>query len=153
MADNSSATFYKTTPLKVDTIEEKIGNVIFVDGEDANGVAQRYVAVDDDEGRKLYRSVVFLKNEAARRNFANPFKMFYFTLEENVLWRYTGSKWVQLTSEPKKQIEFCEVSDLPDVGDSEVLYICGDDIYRYYLGQWRHLNESQAQNAWEEVIA
>lgn len=153
MANNSQTTFYKTTPVKVGTIEEKVGNVIFVDGEDASGVEQRYVAVDDNEGRKYYRSVVYLKNEAARKNFSNPFKMFYYTLEENVLWRYTGSQWVQLTSQPKTWIVYCDVSELPDPGDSETLYICGDDMYRYYLGEYKHLNDmSKNQNAWEEVI-
>ena len=134
-----------TSEAKVGTIAVKYGQLIFA--EDA-----RKVYFDGDT-RICYDAIIKLADEDAREALTQPIVGFYFTVAEGVLWYYTGLEWKKITSDPQEQVQFYEhETDLPGMGDTHVLYVVGNKIYRWFSGRDAYsLIEADVDLEWEEV--
>lgn len=114
--------FYRTTSAKLNLLEVKDGQLIFV--EDS-----KKIYLDNSTERIEYGSIISLISEEQRKQLLFPIDgAFYFVKETNCFWRYEG-KWIQLTSTPETQIYF--LNDLPDIGVENKLYVSNEKIYQW----------------------
>ena len=116
--------FVSTVDSKLSQLDIENGQIIFV-------TDTRTLYVDFNDVRTEYNQIIVLRNEAHRMSILSPLKAFYFILETNILWRYDGNEWIQLTSPPKENIVFVNYNDLPTQGKDEVLYITEQKTFRW----------------------
>lgn len=136
--------FIDTTASKVDSIEQKGGQVIFVRDK-------REIILDTADGERTeYKQIIILLTDTQRQNIESPvLGGFYFVKETLILWNYDEEDgWIRITSAPTSQIEFLDNQTLPDIGNTEKLYIKENELYRWYDGEY-HLCGND--NEWEIV--
>lgn len=121
MAGNNVLKIVSTTKSRVSELPVSYGQLIFC--KDV-----RTIYFDTDE-RVEYNQIMIFSKEA-HRLASIPVCGFYFVQETNILWRY-DEKWIQLTSSPKEQIVFLPKDQFPSIGDINILYIDGTDMYRW----------------------
>lgn len=132
----ASVKYYVTTSDKLNSINVEAGNLIFVEDE-------RAIYLDGIDGRVSYQQIITLQTEAQREALPHPLKGFYFIFEDCILWNYNG-EWHQMTAEPEKQIVFADYADFPPVGNPNVIYIDGTNMYRFLNGSYQLMNSSSS---------
>ena len=141
---NEIASFISTVKSKLDSLEIKNGQLIFV--EDS-----REIYLDFHSKRTQYSDFIFLNTESQREGILAPLSGFYFVYETNILWRYDGAAgWVQITTQPAQQIVFLNREEFPEEGNSSCLYISNLDIYK-----WDSIEKKYKQIGtpyWETII-
>jgi hypothetical protein len=85
---------YRMDSSSLDGLPVEDGNLVFV--EDTGDIC-----LDGAESRVVYSAIKELVDDAAKDALENPVKGFYFVEDTNVLWRYTGEKWVRLAPPPE----------------------------------------------------
>lgn len=79
------------------------------------------IAFDLHGKRKFYNQIETLETDADRQTIEPIEGGFYFVLGTSVLWNYSNSKWVSLTSSPQ-QVLFIGTA-LPELGSELILYV------------------------------
>lgn len=84
---------------------------------------KQQIYLDVQNKRTCYEQIVTLNTEEQRTSLLAPIDGFYFIMETAILWRYSDD-WIQITSQPAKQIVL-EDSYLkfPVVGNENQIYI------------------------------
>lgn len=124
----ASVKFHLSSSSKINSIDVSTGNLIFC--EDT-----KTIYFDGADGRTEYRQIITLATEEIRQATAAIRGAFYFVKETLILWTY-DEDWIQVTEQPDPQIIFDDTKDFPTIGDEERLYVCKDEIYRYYEGEY-----------------
>lgn len=133
---------YLTNSQNIDSIPIKTGNLIFC--EDS-----KKIYFDGTSGRVCYDSIVILETEDSRLEIEDPFISFYYVQDSNKLWRYDEYGWHCLNEDSLTQnVEFIEKEYLPEEGEYEILYVCGDEQYIWKDGQYIQIT---AESKWHDV--
>lgn len=105
----------ETTASRLPSLSIKNGQLIFIKDS-------QKIALDIDSKRTFYNQIVVLQTESERTSLLAPVTgLFYFVIETAILWTYQTEGWIQVTTPPKKYINF-GVSN-PEIGESDVLYV------------------------------
>ena len=131
--------FVSTVDSKLSQLQIENGQLIFVSDT-------RKICLDFNGVRTEYSQLIILATEKDRQNYLSPITAFYFIKSTKCLWRYEGGEWIQLTSPPKEQIVFLNYSDLPLVGESEVLYITETQSYTWNGNEYIRLGTQVWEN-------
>lgn len=103
-----------TTASRLPDLSIKNGQLIFVKDS-------QKVALDHNDKRTFYNQIVVLQTEHERTSLLAPISgLFYFVIENAVLWLYEQS-WIQITTSPH-EIVYIGVS-LPELGNASTLYV------------------------------
>lgn len=137
----ASTTYYLTDSANIANIEVSVGNLLFC--EDT-----KRIYFDGTNGRICYDSIMVFQTIEEMLAYDNPYIGFYFVESEKTLWRYDGDGWIAITEPPKNVIMFIPESDLPEEGESEVLYVCGTKLFIWEDEQYKQIN---ADSVWQEV--
>ena len=116
MADslNPIMSVVATTASRLPDLSIKNGQLIFIKDS-------QKVALDFNDKRTFYNQIVVLQTEHERTSLLAPISgLFYFVIENAVLWLYEQS-WIQVTT-PPEDIVFIGTS-LPELGNSKTVYI------------------------------
>lgn len=116
MADslNPIMSVVATTASRLPDLSIKNGQLIFIKDS-------QKVALDFNDKRTFYNQIVVLQTEHERTSLLAPISgLFYFVIENAVLWLYEQS-WIQVTT-PPEDIVFIGTS-LPELGNSKIVYI------------------------------
>lgn len=104
-----------TVKTKLPDLPIKEGNLIFVQDK-------HKVALDFNGKRVFYNDIEDLQTEGVRQKLLAPIVgRFYFVIDTAVLWNYTESGWVQVTT-PPEEIVFIG-TELPELGVVQTLYV------------------------------
>lgn len=115
-----------TVDSKLSSLSQKNGQLIFCKDT-------RRILLDLNDIRTAYEQITTINLESQRTEMLSPINGFYYVLDTNVLWRYSG-EWIQLTTPPSEIVYLSETYlDFPSVGGIDTLYIdAGDNaIYRW----------------------
>jgi DNA-binding beta-propeller fold protein YncE len=119
------ARLYHTTSARLPLLEKKEGNLIFV-------TDTKSFYLDINDLRLKYDTIRVFDTDSQRVAANDLDDGFYFVQESNVLWSLHFGSWNQLTSSSTERIWFgTDVSDFPHSGDSKMLYVADNAIYRY----------------------
>lgn len=132
---------YLTNSANLDSIPVATGNLIFC--EDS-----KKVYFDGASGRVCYDSIIIFETEEQRLDCLTPFESFYYVQDSNMLWRYDEYGWHCLTESFSQNVEFIDKEYLPEEGEYEILYVCGDEEYVWQDG---HYVQMTADSKWREV--
>lgn len=136
-------TYYLAPSDKLDLIEYKVGNLIFVDD-------LHRIYLDGISGRVSYDAIKVFATDAERIAYENPLEGFYFVEDTKCLWRYYESTWSAITAPPSGSVIFIPKSDLPPEGQTDVLYVCDTEMFVWDENQ--HLYASVGGDVvWQEV--
>ena len=115
MADsNTIMSVVATTASRLPDLSIKNGQLIFIKDK-------QKIALDLDDKRIFYNQIVVLQTETERASLLAPISgLFYFVIENAVLWHYEQS-WIQITTSPN-EIIYIGVS-LPELGSANTLYV------------------------------
>lgn len=116
MADslNPIMSVVATTASRLPDLSIKNGQLIFIKDS-------LKVALDFNDKRTFYNQIVVLQTEHERTSLLAPISgLFYFVLENAVLWLYDQA-WIQITT-PPEDIVFIGTT-LPELGNSKTAYI------------------------------
>lgn len=134
MADtlNPILSVISTTASRLPDLAIKDGQLIFVKDS-------QKVALDIGSKRTFYNQITILQTESERQSLLAPISgLFYFVMENAVLWLYNQS-WIQITTPPENIVFIGE--ELPELGSKEVAYIntadkcisVWDDLQQKYM--------------------
>lgn len=134
MADtlNPILSVISTTASRLPDLAIKDGQLIFVKDS-------QKVALDIGSKRTFYNQITILQTESERQSLLAPISgLFYFVMENAVLWLYNQS-WIQITTPPENIVFIGE--ELPELGNKEVAYIntadkcisVWDDLQQKYM--------------------
>lgn len=116
---------YRTKSERLPQLPVRNGNIVFVSDT-------RQICLDADGLRIPYDPIKIFDTEQERADCDEPVTGFYFVIETNVLWRYSDNLWNQLTPSNLTPIVYGKViSDFPEVGESDILYIADESIYKW----------------------
>lgn len=102
------------TASRLPDLSIKNGQLIFIKDS-------QKVALDFNNKRTFYNQIVVLQTEHERTSLLAPISgLFYFVIENAVLWLYEQS-WIQVTT-PPEDIVFIGTT-LPELGNSKTVYI------------------------------
>ena len=121
MATKPSMHFIATTSDKINSIEIKAGQLIFVQDE-------RAIYLDANNKRTTYKAIITVANEETRQAIEAPLEGFYYVRVENTLWNYSNDEWTQIMGADSKVI-FAD-GNLPEEGEREKIYVDNDKMYR-----------------------
>lgn len=136
-----------TIDSKLSSLEQKDGQLIFCKDT-------RRILLDLNGIRTAYEEITTINTESQRTEMLAPVETFYYVLETNILWRYSGG-WIQITSQPAEIVYISDTYlDFPSVGNVKQIYIdIGNNaIYRWdttttkYFCVGRDYNEIQIIN-------
>lgn len=115
MADsNTIMSVVATTASRLPDLSIKNGQLIFIKDK-------QKIALDLDDKRIFYNQIVVLQTETERASLLAPISgLFYFVIENAVLWMYE-QQWIQITTSPN-EIIYIGVS-LPELGSANTLYV------------------------------
>ena len=140
----ASIRFVCTSSAKLDSVPFTAGQIIFA--EDT-----RCIYLDGTK-RTAYTDIIVLSTEASRQALKSPLVGFYFVDETKVLWRYDGIVWYPVSKPPEKQIVFDSMSNFPNPGKEDVIYIDGLRMYRYLDGRYQQMNTGEGgSSVWVEI--
>lgn len=116
---------YRTKSERLPQLPVRNGNIIFVSDT-------RQICLDADGLRIPYDPIKIFDTEKERAECEKPVTGFYFVSDTNVLWRYADKAWMQLTPSNLTPIVYGKiVSDFPQEGQSDILYVADEAIYRW----------------------
>lgn len=116
---------YRTKSERLPQLPVRNGNIIFVSDT-------RQICLDADGLRIPYDPIKIFDTEKERAEYEEPVTGFYFVSDTNVLWRYADKAWMQLTPSNLTPIVYGKiVSDFPQEGQSDILYVADEAIYRW----------------------
>lgn len=126
MAQTSTPqSFVITTKQKISTLPVKNGQAIFV--KDAGKIYY-----DWDNIRTAYHSIIELATQSDRTSLESPSKSKLYLVEEDyTLWRYNGTSWLEILSQPGIVFTESPVTLPTDDPKSNTLYIAGTQLYKY----------------------
>ena len=125
----------------LDRIPIEYGQIIFVKDT-------RSIYYDTTE-RTTYKSVVILQTESQRPS--GVIVGLYYIVETRTLWYFDGTEWNVVCEPAKNEIYYADtMEELPDVGDSNTLYIVGLVMYRWMSGEYKNIGSS-ATMEWIEL--
>ncbi len=127
---------------KLNQIDYDFGNLIFI--EDLHRIYY-----DGVYGRVCYDSLVQLDTEEDREQFEHPFEGFYFVEQTKTLWRYYDEEWTAI-AKPNDSVRFVDKQDLPVEGESNVLYICGTEMFTWDSVSSEYVSMT-SETVWHEV--
>ena len=135
--------FYKTTSDKLNEIDVRKGNLIFV--EDS-----KTIYMDNDAERVAYQQIIYLQNEEERITLTNRLVPgFYFVLTTNILWRLDSSKqWIQVTEKPSQEIVYGSLETFPRPGSEASLYRTNEALYHWDNASQSYVNYCNATPEW-----
>lgn len=92
--------FISTTSERLDTIEIKPGQLIFVSDK-----REIYLDITAENVAKRipYQSILVLDSDIARQELENPMEGFYYIPEDNALWSYIDHRWIEITNNDDKE--------------------------------------------------
>ena len=133
---------YLTNSANIDNIPVIAGNLIFC--EDS-----KRVYFDGESGRVCYDSIIIFDTDEDRVDLQNPFESFYYVKDSGMLWRYDEDLGWQVLNEASFQnVTFIEKEYLPEEGEYEILYVCGDEEYVWRNDQYVQIT---AESKWHEI--
>lgn len=109
-------TFISTTSARLDSIEIKAGQLIFVSDK-----REIYLDIEAENiaRRVPYHSILTVNTENDRIDILDPMEGFYYVLEDNKLWSYINEEWVDITNKDDKEDKINKVivisSDSTDI--------------------------------------
>lgn len=107
------------------TLGERVKELPIKDGQLIFVQDKHRVAFDYSGKRRFYNQIEEIMSEAERKSILAPISgMYYFVIEEAVLWTYQG-KWIQVTSKPE-EIVFIG-TEMPELGRKQTLYVTTTD--------------------------
>lgn len=118
------AKLYYTTASKLNELQIANGQIIFTSDTQT-------IYLDMKNKRHCYSSIQIFEKEQDRLDVLAPVEGFYFVLETNIFWRYTGnnsSRWIQITPNNLNPVVFGE---LPVTGVENTLYCTDNAIYSW----------------------
>lgn len=135
--------FYKTTNAKLNEIEIKKGNLIFV--EDF-----RQIYMDNDTERVAYQQILYLQSDEDRIVLTNRLVPgLYFVLTTNIIWRLDASKnWIQVTEKPSQEIVYGSLETFPRPGSEATLYRTNEALYHWSNASQSYVNYCNATPEW-----
>lgn len=135
--------FYKTTNAKLNEIEIKKGNLIFV--EDF-----RQIYMDNDTERVVYQQILYLQSDEDRIVLTNRLVPgLYFVLTTNIIWRLDASKnWIQVTEKPSQEIVYGSLETFPRPGSEATLYRTNEALYHWSNASQSYVNYCNATPEW-----
>ena len=116
MADslNPIMSVFSTTASRLPDFSISNGQLIFVKDK-------KTIALDLDGKRTFYNQIAVLNTEQERQQILAPISgVFYFVIENAVLWHYDKS-WIQVTTPPDEIV--CIGVDMPELGSNKSVYI------------------------------
>lgn len=133
---------YLTNSENIDNIPVVVGNLIFCED-------RQKVYFDGANGRVCYDSIIIFETDDDRVDLQNPFDSFYYVKESGMLWRYDENiGWQVLNESAFQNVTFVEKEYLPEEGDYDILYVCGDEEYVWRNDQYVQIT---AESKWHEV--
>lgn len=135
--------FYKTTNAKLNEIEIKKGNLIFV--EDF-----RQIYMDNDTERVVYQQILYLQSDEDRIVLTNRLVPgLYFVLTTNIIWRLDASNnWIQVTEKPSQEIVYGSLETFPRPGSEATLYRTNEALYHWSNASQSYVNYCNATPEW-----
>lgn len=119
MAAKPSMHFIATTSDKLESIEIKAGQVIFVSDSQT-------IYLDTDK-RVAYDAIIRVANEETRQAIKTPIQGYYYVIQENTLWNYFDNNWTQMTGQ--SSLVFAD-GELPQEGERNAIYVDDTKMYR-----------------------
>jgi len=132
--------FIATTRDKLDSIPIIAGSLIFVRDDRAI-----YLDVTDSQ-RTIYQSVITITSEEERRTMIAPIDGFYYVQNENTLWSYFNSLWVEVIGK-NPNIVFTE--KMPLIGTENIIYVNNHILYNWNKDKQEY-EKLHAEMDWEE---
>ena len=136
-------TYYLTNSEHISEIDVSVGNLLYC--EDT-----KRIYLDGQNGRVCYDSIMVFELDSERELYQNPTEGFYFVEETHILWRYANDEWVEVTAPPSSNVVFIPKSELPAEGESEVLYVCDQEMFTWDADGNEYLSMN-ADSVWHEV--
>lgn len=121
---NTIVKVYTTVAAKLSQLAVSSGQLIFVRDT-------RKIYLDFNGSRVCYDAIAAFDTDQERLDWLAPTEGFYFVKSTGVLWSYEGS-WKQLTPDNLDQVVF---GDLPQTGNSKLLYVTDDVTYKWDSGK------------------
>jgi len=117
--------FISTTSERLDTIEVKPGQLIFVSDK-----REIYLDINGDNVAKRvpYHSILTLLTEDARVALDNPAQGFYYVIEDNKLWNYIDERWTDITNKDEKEDKINKVLVI-SVDSTDTTYPSAKAVY------------------------
>ncbi len=121
-----------TTATKfITTTEERLGLLPISNGQLIFVRDSRKICLDYQDSRVEYGQIIVLTDENHRLSIASPFDTFYFVLDTRVLWRHEKGEWIPLTTSAKESVIFVGDGELPERGQTGVLYATSADLFTW----------------------
>ena len=119
-----SMRFIATTAEKLESIEVKSGQLIFVQDD-------RATYLDNKGVRVPYKTIITVVDEATRQAIESPLTGFYYVRLSNTLWSYENNQWTQITGgDVERNVIFAD-GNLPETGKEDTIYVHNEDMYRW----------------------
>ena len=118
MADTTNT---KSVLKVVATTSDRVKDLVIKNGQLILCHDDGKIAFDYKDKRKFYNQIEELDTELARKELESPVNgVYYFVVEEAVLWTYRNNAWVQITSKPQ-EIVFIG-TEFPELGKEQTIY-------------------------------
>lgn len=143
MAQTSTPqSFVITTKSKLSTLPVKNGQAIFV--KDAGKIYY-----DWDNVRTAYHAIIELATQTDRTGMQSPSKNKFYLVEEDwSLWRYNGTSWLEILSEPGVVFTESPVTLPVDNPKANTLYVAGTQLYKYDTGTQQFVEIAKNKFVW-----
>lgn len=136
--DTVMGNFISTTSERLDTIEIKAGQLIFVSDK-----REIYLDINNDNVAKRvpYHSILNIEDEDARIALENPLQGFYYVIDSNKLWAYIEDQWIDITYKDDKEDVINKITVI-DSSSTDVQYPSAKAVWTLCLTKEDKLNKT-----------
>ena len=114
------------------TVEAKLPQLPVTDGNLVFTTDTCRIYMDINGLRLCYDTIKTIEKESDREFQVAPIEGYYYVMDTNVLWNYSGGSWKQLTPSNLNPITIARgPEDFPAIGDPKTLYVGDDATYKW----------------------